>query len=664
MHNTGENEQALRKILDMTRLIAIIILLLHFYYQLYAAFREWGLVSDFSNRILGNITRTGIFHDFHRAKLIALGILLVSLIGARGRKSEKLNHRTALAYLVTGLITYFIAYFSLYIPAVPTFLAGLYMTITGTGFLLVLSGGTILSRILKNKFSNQDIFNLDNSTFPQQEELLTNQYSINLPMRYRLKDKWRNGWLNVLAVFRTSLISGSAGSAKTSGILRFFITQGLAKPQPFTYLLYDFKFPDLSLVAYNHFLKNKHRFKGKPECIFINLDDPSHSHRGNPLEPANMHDITDATESARTILLGLNKEWRKKQGDFFVESGINFVTAVIWFLRMYRGGIYCTLPHVIEMIQLEYDQLFTCLRSEESCQNLVGAFITAYLNDVLEQLEGQIGTAKIALARLSSPQLYYVLSGNDFNLQINDPEHPRILCLGNNPQKTQVYGAVLSLFTNRVLKVINKKNKLPCMVHLDELPTLECGEALLSTISTGRSNLNCVVMGVQSIHQLRREYGKEMADVIMSIAGNLIAGQETGDTAKQVSEQIGKIMQERESLSISDSGTSVSRSKQLEYAVPPSKISKLSSGQFVGVLADLPDQRVELKAFDCELLTDYAAINKEEESYKPIPLIRQVDAGMIAANFSKIKQDVKNIAADKIRELENDPAREHLVLRK
>jgi len=662
-HQTGENEQALRKILDMTRLISITILLLHFYYYLFQAFRIWNLTFPFSERLIENVARTGIFDNFHRSKLIALGFLAVSLIGAKGKKSDKLNYRTALAYTISGLVTFFVSYFCLYIPLEETFVAATYIALTSTGFLLILTGGTLLSRILKSSFNNNDIFNAEAETFPQQEELITNESSINLPMKYRLKNKWRKGWLNVIALYRTTLVSGSAGSAKTSGVLRHFISQSLAKrPRPFTILLFDFKFPDLSLVAYNHFIKNKHAFPGKPECVFINIDEPSRSHRGNPLEPHNMHDITDASESARTILLNLNKEFRKKQGDFFVESAINFITAAIWFLRQYDGGKYCTLPHVIELIQLEYDELFTLFKMESQISALVDPFIKAYLSDVMEQLEGQIASAKIAMARLASPQLYYVLSGSDFNLQINDPQHPRVLCLGGNPQKMQVYGPVLSLFMNRVLKVINKKNMLPCMVHIDEFPTLEVD--VLPTITTGRSNLNAVVLGIQSCHQLRMEYGKEKADVIMSIAGNIIAGQETGDTAKAISEQIGKIMQERESLSISDSGTSVTKSKQLDYAVPPSKISKLSSGQFAGVLADLPTQRVDLKAFDCELLTDYDAINREEAAYEPIPVIRQVDQKMILRNFERIRQDIRNIADKEISRLESDPATEHLVIRK
>lgn len=660
-HQTGENEQALRKILDMTRLISIVLLGLHFYYSLYVAFHQWQLTSTFTDRILENIKATGLFNSFHNSKLMALAFLAISLLGAKGKKSEKLNLNTALAYLICGLVTYFISYFTFWISLNIIAKAVLYMAVTGLGFLLILSGGTLLTRIIKGKLAS-DIFNAENETFPQEERMLVNDFSINLPARYHLKDKLRNSWINVIAPFRATLVSGSPGAGKSAFVIRHFISQALAKKEPYTMFVYDFKFPDLSIIAYNHWLKNKHRFKGKTECIFINFDDLSRSHRGNVFDPLGMTDITDASESARTILLGLNREWQKKTGDFFVESPINFVTAVIWFLRKYQDGIYCTLPHVIELIQLEYDQLFTLLRMEKEIEVLINPFITAYLNDVMEQLEGQIASAKIALARLASPQLYYVLSGNDFSIDLNNPDTPKVICMGNNPQKIQTYGAVLSLYVNRMLKIVNQKNKLKSMLIFDEFPTLTTD--IIPTIATGRSNKIAVCLGIQDASQLRKDYGKEQADVIMNTVGNIISGQVTGDSAKQLSERIGKIMQDRESLSINSGDTSISRSKQLEYAVPSSRISALSSGEFVGMVADTPDQKIQLKAFHSEIQNDFDAIGCEEKAYRDIPVIRQVDQAMVQRNYLQIKQDVQELAQLEIQRLLADPALEHLVIRK
>lgn len=658
---TGENEQALRKILDMTRLISIVILGLHFYYYCYTAFKEWGLVSEFSDRLLGNIRNTGLFRDFHRSKLIAFGFLVISLLGAKGRKNEKLNYRIAFAYILTGLAIYFFSYLVLLVKIKTSATAVLYMGITGFGFLLVLSGGTLLSRIIKNRLNNKDIFNKENETFPQEERLLENEYSINLPARYQLKNKTRNSWINIINPFRALMVLGTPGSGKSYFVIRHVITQHIRKG--FTMFVYDFKFDDLSKIAYNTWLKNKHHYKKPPTFYVINFDDLTRSHRCNPLEPSAMTDITDAAESARTILMGLNREWIKRQGDFFVESPINFLSAVIWYLRRYKDGEFCTLPHVIELMQVDYDSLFTLLRTEKEIEVLINPFVNAYLNDVMEQLEGQIAAAKVAMARLSSPQLYYVLSGNDFNLDINNPDDPKIVCMGNNPQKIQIYGAVLSLYVTRLVKLVNKKGKLKSSLVFDEFPTIYLNN-MDSLIATARSNQVATCLGIQDFSQLRKDYGREQADVIMNITGNIVAGQVMGDTAKQLSERFGKIMQDRESLSINSGDTSISRSKQLESAIPPSRISALSSGQFVGMVADDQDNKIDLKTFHCEIINDHDALKKEQDGYKEIETIRKIDQGMVQRNYLQIKQDIQDIIQSEMERLLNDPGLSHLVVRK
>ncbi|KIA82523.1 conjugal transfer protein MobC [Flavobacterium sp. AED] len=658
---TGENEQALRKILDMTRLISIIVLGIHFYYYCYAAFREWHLVSGFSDKIMGNIHHTGLFSNFYKSKIFALFFLIISLIGAKGRKDEKLNYKTAFAYIITGILIYFISYLSLYLKIEIVQAAIAYITISSVGFLLVLSGGTLLSRIIKNRLNQKDIFNTENETFPQEERLLENEYSINLPARYHLKDKVRNSWINIINPFRALMVLGTPGSGKSYFVIRHVITQHIRKG--FTMFIYDFKFDDLSKIAYNTWLKYKHLYPKPPQFCVINFDDLTRTHRCNPLEPSAMSDITDASESARTILLGLNREWIKRQGDFFVESPINFLSAIIWYLRKYKDGEFCTLPHVIELMQADYDSLFTLLRTEKEIEALINPFVNAYLNNVMDQLEGQIASAKIAMARLSSPQLYYVLSGNDFTLDINNPEEPKIVCMGNNPQKIQIYGAVLSLYVSRLVKLVNQKGKQKSSLIFDEFPTIYLNN-MDSLIATARSNKVATCLGIQDFSQLRKDYGREQADVIMNITGNIISGQVTGDTAKQLSERFGKIMQDRESLSINSGDTSISRSKQLESAVPPSKISGLSSGEFVGMVADDPDCKIELKTFHCEIVNDHEALKKEEDNYKEIPAIRKLDNTMVQRNYLQIKQDIKEIIHSEMERLLNDPAQAHLVVKK
>jgi hypothetical protein len=255
------------------------------------------------------------------------------------------------------------------------------------------------------------------------------------------------------------------------------------------------------------------------------------------------------------------------------------------------------------------------------------------------------------------------MSGNDFTLDINNPDVPKILCLGNNPQKLQIYGAVLSLYVNRLLKLVNKKGMLKSSLIFDEFPTIYLN-GISNHIAVARGYKSATCLGLQDLSQLRKDYGKEEADVIFGIVGNIISGQVTGDTAKQLSERIGKIMQDRQSLSINASDTSVSKSKQLESAVPASKIASLSSGEFVGMVADNPDNKIELKAFHCEIQNDIPALQKEEANYKEIHVIRQVDNAMIQRNYLQIKQDVQDIVQAEYARIMNDPALAHLIIKK
>ncbi len=658
---TGENEQALRKILDMTRLMSLIILFLHFYYHCYNAFRFWGIRSGMTDRILDNVEATGLLTSVTKPKLFALGLLVISLFGAKGRKDEKLNSKTALLYIISGLIVYFLSALLLEIKMEMQAAALLYIAITVAGYLMLLSGGTLLSRLIRRQLDGRDIFNKLNETFPQEERLLENEFSINLLAKYHLKDKFRNSWINIINPFRALMVLGTPGSGKSYFVIRHVITQHIRKG--FSMFVYDFKFDDLSRIAYNTWLQHKDNYAVPPKFYVINFDDLSRTHRCNPLEPSSMTDITDAAESARTILMGLNREWIKKQGDFFVESPINFLTAIIWYLTRYKDGVFCTLPHVIELMQADYDSLFTLLRTEKEIEVLINPFVNAYLNDVMEQLEGQIASAKVAMARLSSPQLYYVLSGNDFNLDINNPEDPKIVCMGNNPQKIQIYGAELSLYVNRLVKQVNKKGKLKSSLVFDEFPTIYLNN-MDSLIATARSNKVATCLGIQDFSQLRKDYGREQADVIMNITGNIISGQVTGDTAKQLSERFGKIMQDRESLSINSNDTSISRSKQLESAVPASKIASLSSGEFVGMVADDPQCRIDLKTIHCEIVNDHEALKKEEAGYRDIEAIRKIDNNMVQRNYQQVKQDIQDIIHSEMERLLADPAQAYLVVRK
>lgn len=635
--NTGEDIQGLRKITDFTRLISIFILAIHFYLCCYQAFMAWGWTAEITDRLIANITRTGLFSGIMIPKLSALLMLIISLLAVKGRKDEKIQKNSIVAYLLTGLMLYFISALCFYLYAPAQIVAVLYIGVTSIGYLLILTGGAMLTRLIKNGLS-KDVFNSENETFPQEERLLENEYSINLPAKYKLRNQVRDSWINVINPFRGILVAGTPGAGKTYFVIRHIIDQHIKKG--FSMFIYDFKFDDLSKIAYNKLLKYHRNYMVRPKFYAIDLENPKH--RCNPISAEGMNDITDAAEASRTIMLGMNRDWIKKQGDFFVESAVNFVTAVIWYLRKYKEGKYCTLPHLIELIQFDYDPLFAILKEEEEIIPLINPFISALQRKAMPQLEGQIASAKIGLARLSSPQLYYVLSGNDFTLDLNNPKEPKIICVGNNPQKLQVYGAVLSLYISRVIKLVNRKGQLKSSLIFDEFPTIFFNN-MDSLIATARSNKVSTTIAVQSTEQLKKDYGAEQADVITGIVGNIISGQVTGDTAKKMSEGFGKIVQDKESRSISSNDVSISKSTQMDYAIPASKIAALSSGEFVGIVADNPEEKIGLKMFHCEIQNNHDAIAEEERCYKDIPEVKKVSHVDVMETYGSIKAEIDQL---------------------
>ncbi len=642
---TGENEQALQKIIDFLRLLSILVLLLHFYIFCHTALEVWGFTYPAVDKVASSLRSTGFFEGAFPPKLCSLFLLLVSLIGARGRKDSNLSFESAFILSVTGVFILLLSHFIFFLNMDVFILVQAYITFASGGYLLLLGGGTRISRILRADFKS-DIFNKQNESFPQEERLLENEYSINLPAAYTMNGKKKRSWINIINPFRSILVIGTPGAGKSYFVIRHIITQHIRKG--FSMFIYDFKFDDLSRIAFNALLQHGSKYKILPKFFVINFEDLSRTHRCNPLDPATMEDITDATESSRTIMLGLNRDWIKKQGDFFVESPINFVTAIIWFLRKHDDGKYCTLPHVIELMQLDYPTLFKLLRTEPEIEVLINPFESAFRNEAMEQLEGQIASAKIGMARLASPQLYYVLSGNDFTLEINNPLEPKVVCVGNNPQKQQIYGAVLSLYISRVIKLVNKKNRLKSSLVFDEFPTIYFN-GIDGLIATARANKVSTTLAVQDYSQLKKDYGRDQAEVIMNIVGNVVSGQVGGDTAKLLSERFGKIVQERQSISINANDTSLSRSTQLDSAIPASKIAGLSSGEFVGTVADDPQQRIELKTFHAEIINDHAAIAREEKSYREIPVIRNVTHFEVQENYYAIKEDIRKIVMERLK---------------
>ena len=658
--------RALAKIMDFLRAVSIILVVVHLYWYGYEAVRLWGIDIGVVDRMLVNFNRTaGLFHHILYTKFCALLLLALSCLGTKGVKEEKITWGRIWAVLAAGLALFFLNWWLLSLPLPVEANVAFYTASMAAGYVCLLMSGTWMSRLLRTNLM-EDVFNVENESFMQETRLMENEYSVNLPTRFYYRKKWNDGYINVVNPFRATIVLGTPGSGKSYAVVNNFIKQQIEKG--FSLYCYDFKYPDLSTIAYNHLMNHGDGYKVKPKFYVINFDDPRRSHRCNPIHPDFMEDITDAYESAYTILLNLNKTWVQKQGDFFVESPIILFASIIWFLRIYQDGKYCTFPHAIELLNRRYEDVFPILTSYPELENYLSPFMDAWQGGAAEQLMGQIASAKIPLSRMISPQLYWVMSDSEFTLDINNPDEPKILCVGNNPDRQNIYGAALGLYNSRIVKLINKKGKLKSAVIIDELPTIYF-KGLDNLIATARSNKVAVCLGFQDFSQLKRDYGDKEAAVVMNTVGNIFSGQVVGETAKTLSERFGKILQKRQSITINREDKSTSINTQMESLIPASKISTLTQGMFVGAVADNFNERIEQKIFHCEIVVDAEKVKREEQAYKPIPVITDfTDADgndrmkeMIQENYNRIRAEVRQIVADELQRIQSDPELQHLL---
>lgn len=658
--------RALGKIMDFLRAVSIILAIMNVYWYCYEAMRMWGVTIGVVDRILINFNRTGgLFHSILYTKLFSLLLLALSCLGTKGVKAEKMSWNRIWTVLAVGFCLFFLNWWILLLPISHLGNATLYIFTMTAGYICLLMGGLWMSRLLKHNLM-EDVFNNENESFMQETKLMENEYSVNLPTRFYYKKKWQRGWINVVNPFRATIVLGTPGSGKSFAVVNNYIKQQIEKG--YSMYIYDFKFSDLSTIAYNHMMNHQKGYKVKPQFYVINFDDPRRSHRCNPIHPDFMSDISDAYESAYTIMLNLNKTWVQKQGDFFVESPIILFAAIIWYLRIYKNGKYCTFPHAIELLNRRYEDVFPILTSYPELENYLSPFMDAWQGGAMEQLAGQIASAKIPLSRMISPQLYWVMSASEFTLDINNPEEPKILCVGNNPDRQNIYGAALGLYNSRIVKLINKKGQLKSSVIIDELPTIYF-KGLDNLIATARSNKVAVCLGFQDFSQLVRDYGDKEAKVVINTVGNIFSGQVVGETAKTLSERFGKVLQKRQSISINRQDVSTSINTQMDSLIPPSKISGLTQGLFVGSVSDNFTERIEQKIFHAEIVVDTDKVKREESHYQPIPIIndfKDADGNdcmkqAIQDNYNRIKEDVKQIVKDELGRIANDENLKHLI---
>lgn len=653
--------------IELLYIAAIFLLAIHIIWYCHEFFTHIWVMQNWIYPFLFDVNASmALFVNPFWTKALALLLIVLHSMGSKGKLDQTIDRHQIFRAGGIGLFLFLASTFLLYlkeaVPVSPFLIDSLYLILLVMGTFYLTKAGQYMSRIVwyKNKI---DIFNDSREEFPQNELYQGNEYSVHFRFQYRYGGEWREGIINVVNPFRAIMVMGVPGSGKTYFILGPAIWQSIYKG--YTAYIYDFKFPDLAESAYNAYLKTieenpfawskelpEEEFKRRidrnepliPRFCIINFNDVEYSHRCNPLLPELMIDIMDAVESAKSIYYNLNREAAKKQGDFFNESAINLLTAVIWYLRLVarkyslsataltgqlengsnltaenreaieqdlivaqRLSNVCTLPHVVEFFKLNYMEMFGLMGHYADISALMGPFRSALDNQAFDQLEGQIGSIRIPIARLFSPTIYWIMTGNDFSLDLNNPEDPKIICAGNNPERKDIIGAALSLYSSRMMKLMNKKGRLKSALFMDELPTIFM-KGIDELIATARSNKVATWLGIQDFEQLKRDYGDKEAEVIINTVGNYFTGQVAFGTAEKLSKLFGKNNQEKESMTLNKQDNSFTVAQEKGELLPSSKLMGLRTGEFAGQSADNLGQTAEFRKFKANISNEPGVI--------------------------------------------------------
>ena len=608
------------------------IQLIILYYYAYPFWAGFGYTTPTIEHIIYRTWCSKILSSDYTTRLICLFYLTFGTIIKTGTSKSSTWPRILIP-LLAGAVAYFTA------PLLSNSLA--YIIFTLSGWFLYFDGSILLGRKIRSYSSERQQYD---DTFPQCEELITNEFSVNIPIKYRYNGRTRDAYINVVSPQRGCMVLGTPGSGKTYSIYGPFIRQMIQKQ--YSLFVYDYKFPDLTSRVMNELLDNYDCYDIKPKMYIVNFDDPLHSHRFNPIHPRYLTDPIDSTEIAELIMKNVNRGENTNGDNFFTKSAQCYIDLLIWFLKIYKNGRYCTFPHLIELIGKDYRDVLEIMKRYDELEVKRNTFADAIRDQAYEQIQGQIASARVLLNRFASKTLYWTLSGDDFTLDINDPKEPKIICVGNNPKRQSIYGTTLALLTSQLFKLINVPGKQKCGVLVDELPTIYL-KGLDNLIDTGRQNGIAVVIGAQDKSQLVRDYDKDESDVIFNTIGNVFAGAVKGDTAIDLSKSFGKEDREQQSYQEGGSSDHVTHSYQLRELLPSYKIEALSQGYFCGYVADTFEQHVHPKIFCGEVQA-----GEPPRHHEAIPAFVELSRAEIELeiekNYIKIRREITELIASEI----------------
>lgn len=635
------NRQEFRKLYTVCGIASGVMLLINFYYFAHPFFRFIHFTHSVVDTQFAMYHQSGMLQSPFGSKIWALAFVIAATIIREGTGTED-SYKKIFTIIGVGAAIFLFPLHLLHIPLPAVPMSLLYIVISLIGYILCAYGFADLGRKM-SKFKKAE--NDMNETFLQCEEKIETPYSVNIPTKYQYQKKIHHGWINMVNPFRGSAVYGLPGSGKSFSVYNPCIEQMISKG--YAMYCYDFKYPDLTEVVYNELLENYDNYDVKPEFCVINFKDPRYSYRCNPIHSRYIVDPADTTEIAELVMLNINKSAVEKE-DFFSMSAKVYLDALVWFLKIYRDpvtgeqGKYCTFPHVIELMGQDYKDVFNIMTLYPELETKIKPFQSALDAGAQDQLQGQIASAQIPLNKFVSPALYWVLSGDDFSLDINDPKHPKLLCVGNDPDRQTIYGTTLALFTSRMFKLINHKHKRHCAVLLDELPTIFL-KGLDNLIATARSNKVAIILGAQDKSQLIRDYTEKEANVIFNTVGNIFSGAVAGKTAEEFSKSFGREWRAQQSQTQSIDSESIQNSFQQQEILPQSKIETLTQGYFFGRVADNNDTPIDKKLFCGEIQIDMKKFAEKRKRQKPLP--KMTDFGE-----TEIEMEIRNNASDYLQE--------------
>lgn len=622
------------------------------------------------SNLLKNFAKLSFFYPPVNAKFATLVLIGLVAVGTKAQKKKDLNTTTGIVIpMVVGLLMIFSSLLwqgEAADPLLPKVLPGMnlyqvaYAVQSFIGAVVLQMGADSISKVMKQKMG-KDRWNVEEESFDQNQEMIETDTTINIPYIFRYKGKLNNGWMNINP-FRGTMVIGTPGSGKSFGVINPAIRQMIAKG--FCLCIYDFKFPDLAQIAYYHYLLKKGKDSNYNYAFHvINLNKVEQSKRINPFAKKYVETLADAQEMAESMVSSLQKGGASAGGgadQFFTQSAINFLSSCIYFFATYQNGKYSTLPHILSFMNRSYKEIFDTLFDHEELYSLLSPFKSAYDNKAFDQLEGQVGTLKIFLSRLSTKESFWVFSGDEIELKITDRANPSIIILASDPSTQDINSALYSSVLNRTLRLVNSKHNLPGGIIADEFPTIYIHK-IDNIVATARSNRVAVLLGLQEIPQLKQFYKKEVADTISAIVGNIFSGSARDkNTLDWLEKLFGKIKQKTYSQSISQQGTTTSINEKMDNMIPAGKIAALRTGEMVGMIAQGEENDTEVyksSAFSGKINLDIKAIKKEESEYVKMPSYYSfVDkAGIdrknevLMTNFRRINKEVELLVSELVK---------------